>query len=71
MSCSLIDLKMGRFILDGWVPEDGPGEWAGVKDPGDVYWQRLTRVDTQSAFEANKPITLSFQLEQPTTKAAF
>jgi hypothetical protein len=58
----------GRFDSYGWIHGDGPGEWAGVIAPGDVYRQFLTAVEGERTFLPGEPIALRLQL--PATKSA-
>jgi hypothetical protein len=54
----------GRFVRPRWLYGDGPGEWAGVVAPGNVYWQNLTLVDGPQVFQAGEPITIRLRLSK-------
>lgn len=46
----------GEFQSQGWWPADGPGEWAGIKAPGDEYMLCIDCRPVSTEFSEGEPI---------------
>lgn len=64
--------KEGQFKSMGWTYEDGPGEWAGVTRPGDIYIKPLEYTLVSTETPQDSPIFIDLKIpELPLVCARF